>query len=101
MRTSLEKVADLVERGWIRDCPAQTVDGREVRAKSIEAVRWSLFGALAMALVPMSMDWDVAVDALARSAGVTTPLALLDWSEDEVRTREDILIVIRKAKGSC
>ncbi len=98
MRTSLEKVADLIERGWIRDCPAQTVDGREVRANSIEAVRWSLFGALAVALVPMSREWDVAVMTLARSAGVATPVALLDWSEDMVRTERDILAVIRRAK---
>ncbi len=98
MRTSLEKVGDLIERGWIRDCPAQTVDGREVRANSIEAVRWSLFGALAVVLVPMSREWDAAVGALARSAGVATPVSLLDWSEDGSRTVKDILVMIRRAK---
>lgn len=90
----LEKVRDLIKIGWTNDGPARSLDGRRVEARSLEAIAWSLFGALAAVTRPMSASWESAVKLLLEVSDEPTPVALLDWSESRIRTQEEILEVL-------
>jgi hypothetical protein len=86
----LERVARLIEKGWTFRGPARSQDGRRVEARSIEAVEWSLFGALAAVERPFSPLWEDAVARLVRESGEHGPVHLMEWSESKGRTRKDV-----------
>ena len=101
-RAILERVEALIRRGWTSSVPARDSGGRRVEAKAIDAVSWSLFGALAAVSRPMSDEWQDAVKTLVVAAQCSmpqcsTPVDLLDWSEAAARTQEEVLAVVELA----
>lgn len=92
----VDRVRNLIERGWTAAGPARSRDGRKVAAQSIEAVQWSLFGALAASTRPFSKPWEDFVGRLVRESGEPSIVALMDWSESQGRTKDEIVALLER-----
>lgn len=90
----LKRMEALLRTGFTNSGPAKGMTGRRVEARSIEAISWSLFGALAAIEPPFSPNWEKVVYILAEAGGHKSPLELFDWSESPARQAKDVLEVV-------
>jgi hypothetical protein len=96
-----------VRQGWCQGADATDAFGEPVEPWSAEAVRWSLLGAIVVALdrAESSTSHELALPALAEAMGALADLiyepSLARWNDDPLRSQQEVLTVLERARTIC
>jgi hypothetical protein len=89
----------LVEKGWCQGTEARDATGHAIDVSSTDAASWSLLGALQATTVadPSTQLQDIG-DAVAALAELILDPSLANWNDSEVRTKLEVLGVLKEAE---
>jgi hypothetical protein len=96
-----------VRQGWCQGADATDASGEPVEPWSSEAVRWSLLGAIVVALdrPGSSTAHELALPALAEAMSALADLiyepSLARWNDDPLRSQQEVLTVLARARTIC
>ena len=94
-----QNAGSLLEQGWCQGAEARDSNGVATHVVSSNAAAWSLLGALQATSVsdPSTQLQDVG-DAVAALAEVIADPSLANWNDSELRTKLEVLSVLREAE---
>ena len=93
-----DRAAEVIERGWNQGWFAVDKDGNKVSARSKDACKWCVLGAVEKAADELGLkngDWMKIVGRVQWAAGIDEYGSLCRWNDDPNRTQEEVAAMLR------